>query len=158
MYFEYDRGFPISETAPVRSIEAAYNQHWFWYQGAHVLLLTGTVATDVEHDFRWTFSFGEARSGFAGAPVAWEPSGYTRLEFPLPHVGADRFLSNVMLAVGSENYAELDQVTAFASRTYGAGFRLGLTDRQFVSFYFAWQKRNGGNAEGIYGASYGLRF
>ena len=157
-YFEYDRGFPISETALLRGIETTYNQHWFWYQGAHVLALTGTTAADMAGDFRWTFSFSEARSGFAGTPVAWEPSGYTKLEFPLPHVRAERFLPNLMFAVGSENYAELDQVTAFASRTYGAGFRLGLTERQFVNFYFAWQERNGGNTEGIYGASYGIRF
>lgn len=157
-YFEYDRGFPISETASLRGIETTFNQHWFWFQGAHVLLLNGTVAADMADDFRWTFSFGEARSGFVGTPVAWEPTGYTRLEFPLPHVSVDRLLPNVMFAVGSENYAELDQVTAFASRTYGAGFRLGLTERQFVKFYFAWQNRNGGNSEGIYGASYGIRF
>jgi tetratricopeptide (TPR) repeat protein len=157
-YFEYDRGFPISETAPLRGIETTYNQHWFWYEGAHVLALTGTTAADMARDFRWTFSFSEARSGFAGTPVAWEPSGYTKLEFPLPHVSAARFLPNVMFAVGSENYAELDQVTAFASRTYGGGFRLGLTQRQFVNFYFGWQERNGGNTEGIYGGSYGIRF
>jgi tetratricopeptide (TPR) repeat protein len=157
-YFEYDRGFRISETAPLRGIEATYNQHWFWYDGAHVLVLTGTVAADLARDFRWTFSASGARSGFTGTPVAWEPSGYTRLDFPLPHVRAERFLPNVTFAVGSENYTELDQVSAFASRTYGGGFRLGITERQFGIFYFAWQIRNDGNSEGIYGASYGIRF
>ncbi|MGC1289819.1 MAG: hypothetical protein WA855_00945 [Candidatus Acidiferrales bacterium] len=157
-YFEYDHGFRISETAPLRGIESTYNQHWYWYDGAHVMALTGTTAADMARDFRWTFSFTEARSGFAGTPVAWEPSGYTKLEFPLPHVRAEKFLPNVMYAVGSENYSELDQVTAFASRTYGGGFRLGITERQYVNFYFAWQERNGGNTEGIYGVSYGLRF
>ena len=157
-YFEYDHGFRISETAPLRGLETTYNQHWYWYDGAHVMALTGTTAADMARDFRWTFSFTEARSGFAGTPVAWEPSGYTKLEFPLPHVRAEKFLPNVMYAVGSENYSELDQVTAFASRTYGGGFRLGITERQYVNFYFAWQERNGGNTEGIYGVSYGLRF
>ncbi|MGB6877571.1 MAG: tetratricopeptide repeat protein [Candidatus Acidiferrales bacterium] len=157
-YFEYDRGFRISESAPLRGIETTYNQHWFWYDGAHVLVLTGTAAMDMARDYRWTFSASEARSGFAGTPVAWEPSGYTRLEFPLPRVRAERFLPNVTFAVGSENFNELDQVSAFASRTYGGGFRLGFTERQYANFYFAWQIRNGGNSEGIYGASYGIRF
>jgi tetratricopeptide (TPR) repeat protein len=157
-YFQYDRGLAISETAPLRGIEATYNQHWFWYDGAHVLVLTGTVAADLARDFRWTLSASQARSGFAGAPVAWEPSGYTRLDFPLPHVRAARFMPNVTFAVGSENYSELDQVGAFASRTYGGGFRLGLTGRQYVNFYFARQLRNDGNSEGIYGAGYGVRF
>lgn len=157
-YFEYDRGFTVSETSPLRGIETTYNQHWFWYEGAHVLALTGTLAADMARDFRWTISASEARSGFDGTPIAWEPSGYTKLEFPLPHVRATRFLPNLTFAVGSENYSEVDQIAAFASRTYGGGFRLGLTGRQYVNFYFAWQMRNGGNSEGIYGASYGIRF
>lgn len=157
-YFEYGRGFRVSERAALRGIETTYNQHWFWYDGAHVLVLTGTVAADLARDCRWTFSANEARSGFAGAPVAWEPSGYTRLDFSLPRVRPDKFLPNLTFAVGSENFSEVDQVRAFASRTYGGGFRLGLSARQFANFYFAWQNRNGGNSEGIYGASYGLRF
>lgn len=157
-YFEYDRGFDLSESAPLRGLEATYNQHWFWYQGAHVLVLTGTVAADFAREYRWSFSASGARSGFAGTSIAWEPSGYSKLEFPLPHVRADRFLPNLTFAVGSENFTEVDQLSAFASRTYGSGFRLGLTERQFVNLYFAWQDRNGGNSEGIYGASYGIRF
>lgn len=158
MYFEYDRGFRISENAPLRGLETTYNQHWLWYQGAHVLVLTGTVAADLAHDVRWTISANGARSQFAGTPVAWEPSGYARLDFPVPHVGTARLLPNVIFAVGSENFSELDQVSAFASRTCGSGFRLGITERQFVNFYFAWQNRNGGNSEGIYGLNYGIRF
>lgn len=157
-YLEYDRGFRISESAALRGIETTYNQHWLWYDGAHVLVLTGTVAADLARGCRWTFSANEARSGFAGTPVAWEPSGYTRLDFSVPRVSAGKFLPNVTFAVGSENFGEVDQVRAFASRTYGGGFRLGLSARQFVNFYFAWQERNGGNSEGIYGASYGVRF
>jgi tetratricopeptide (TPR) repeat protein len=157
-YFEYDRGFNVSDRAALRGIETTYNQHWLWYDGAHILVLTGTVAADLARDCRWTFSANEARSGFAGTPVAWEPSGYTRLDFSLPDVRAEKFLPNLTFAVGSENFSEVDQVRAFASRTYGGGFRLGLSARQFMNFYFAWQDRNGGNSEGIYGASYGVRF
>ncbi len=157
-YFEYDHGFRISETAPLRGLETTYNQHWLWYDGAHILVLTGTVAADLARDFRWTISANGARSGFAGTPVAWEPSGYTRLDFPLPRVRPERFLPNVIFAVGSENFSEVDQVSAFTSRTYGGGFRLGFTERQYANFYFAWQDRNGGNTEGIYGVSYGIRF
>jgi len=157
-YFEYDRGFTLSESAPLRAVETSYNQHWLWYRGAHVLALTGTVTADLARGYRWTFSANEARSGFAGTRVAWEPSGYSRLEFPIPQVSANRFFPNVTFAVGSENFSELDQVSAFASRTYSGGFRLGLTDRQFINFYLGRQDRNGGNSEGIYGASYGIRF
>lgn len=157
-YFEYDRGFNISERGALRGIETTYNQHWLWYDGAHVLVLTGTVAADLARDCRWTFSANEARSGFAGTPVAWEPSGYTRLDFSLPRIPSDKFLPNLTFAVGSENFSEVDQVRAFASRTYGGGFRLGMSARQFMNVYFAWQDRNGGNSEGIYGASYGVRF
>lgn len=157
-YFEYDRGFSLSESGPVRGLEMTYNQHWLWYQGAHVLVFTETVAADFARGYRWTFSANEARSGFLGTRIAWEPSGYSRLEFPFPLVRPERFLPSVTFAVGSENFSELDQVEAFASRTYGGGFRLGITARQFANFYFAWQDRNGGNSEGIYGASYGIRF
>ncbi|HKF52187.1 MAG TPA: tetratricopeptide repeat protein [Candidatus Acidoferrales bacterium] len=157
-YFEYDRGFRLSEHAPLRAVEASYNQHWLWYRGAHVLVLTGTVAAGLARGYRWTFSANEARSGFAGTRVAWEPSGYSRLEFPLPRVRAGRLLANVTFAVGSENFSELDQVSAFASRTYSGGFRLGFTERQFANFYFGRQDRNGGRSAGIYGASYGIRF
>lgn len=157
-YFEYHRGINISESVPLRGLEATYNQHWLWYQGAHVLVLTGTVAADFTREYRWIFSLSEVRSGFARTPVAWEPSGYSRLEFPIPHVSAQRFLPNISFAVGSENFSELDQVSAFASRTYGGGFRMGLAERQFLNFYFARQDRNGGNVEGMYGASYGIRF
>jgi len=157
-YFEYGHGFRISETRTVRGIEVTYDQHWLWYSQAHVLVFTGTVVGDLAHDFRWTVSANGARSQFTGTPIAWKPSGYSRMDFPLPHIPADRLLMNVMFAVGSENFSELDQVGAFASRTYGGGFRVGLSERQYVNFYAARQYRNGGNVERIYGVSYGLRF
>jgi tetratricopeptide (TPR) repeat protein len=157
-YFEYGHGFRISETNTVRGIEATYDQHWFWYEQAGVLVFTGTVATNFAHDFRWTMSGNAARSRFNGAAVAWEPSGYGRLDFPAPRVTASRLLLNLTFAVGSENFSEVDQVGAFASRTYGGGFRLGLTEKDYVNFYVARQERNGGNSETSYGVSYGLRF
>ncbi|HEY7826365.1 MAG TPA: hypothetical protein VIC00_06040, partial [Candidatus Acidoferrales bacterium] len=157
-YFEYGHGFRVSETKPVRGIEATYNQHWFWYSQARVLVLTGTIAADFAHDLRFTISGNAARSRFNGTPLAWEPSGYGRLDFRLPRIPASRLLLNLTFAVGSENFNELDQVGAFASRTYGGGFRLGLSEKQYLNFYAARQDRNGGNTEGIYGVSYGLRF
>lgn len=157
-YFEYEHGFRISETKPLRGIEATYNQHWLWYSQARVLVFTGTVAADLAHELRWTISANGARSEFTGTPVAWKPSGYSRLDFALPRIPADRLLMNLTFGVGSENFSELDQLGAFASRTYGGGFRVGLSERQYVNFYLARQYRNGGNSEGIYGVSYGLRF
>ncbi|HLW83392.1 MAG TPA: tetratricopeptide repeat protein [Candidatus Acidoferrales bacterium] len=157
-YFEYGHGFRISESAPLRGVEFAYNQHWLWYENAHVLALTGTAAADFARDFRWTVSANGARSGFDGDAVAWKPSGYSRLEFPLPRVNARRLLLNATFAVGAENFSELDQVGAFASRTFGGGARVGFTSRQFVNFYVARQLRNGGRTENMYGVSYGVRF
>jgi hypothetical protein len=157
-YFEYGHGFAISERAPLRGIEFAYNQHWLWYENAHVLVLTGTAAADFARDFRWIVSANGARSGFDGDAVAWKPSGYSKLEFPLPRVNAERLLLNATFAVGSENFGELDQVGAFASRTFGGGARVGFTSRQFCNFYAARQLRNGGRTENMYGASYGVRF
>ncbi|HEV2222595.1 MAG TPA: tetratricopeptide repeat protein [Candidatus Acidoferrales bacterium] len=157
-YVAYGHGFRISEKKAVRGIEATYNQHWFWYEQAGVLVFTGTVATNFAHDFRWTMSGNAARSRFNGAAVAWEPSGYGRLDFPAPRAATNRLLLNLTFAVGSENFSEVDQVGAFASRTYAGGFRLGLTERNYINFYVARQERNGGNSETSYGVSYGLRF
>lgn len=157
-YFEYGHGFRVSEVRTVRGIEATYNQHWFWYDQAGVLVFTGTVATNFAHDFRWTMSGNSARSRFNGAGAAWKPSGYGRLDFPAPRMAASRLLLNLTFAVGSENFSEVDQVGAFASRTYGGGFRLGLTEKDYMNFYVARQERNGGNSETSYGVSYGLRF
>jgi len=157
-FFEYGRGFRVSQAKAVRGIEATYNQHWFWYGQAGVLVLTGTVATNFGNNFRWTVSANGARSQFTGTGVAWKPSGYSRLDFPLPRISAERLTMNATFAVGSENFSEVDQVGAFASRTYGGGFRLGLTENHYVNFYTARQERNGGNSETSYGVSYGLRF
>ena len=157
-YFEYGHGFRIPEKKPVRGVETTYNQHWFWYDQAVVLVFTGTVATNFAHDFRWTMSGNAARSHFNGAAVAWEPSGYGRLDFPAPRVATNRLLLNLTFAVGSENFSEVDQAGAFASRTYGGGFRVGLKEKDYMNFYVARQERNGGNSETSYGVSYGLRF
>lgn len=157
-YFEYGHGFRISETKAIRGIEATYNQHWVWYEQAGVVVFRGTVATNFAHDFSWTMSGNAARSRFTGAGVAWKPSGYGRLDFPAPGVAAHRLLLNLTFAVGSENFSEVDQVGAFASRTYAGGFRLGLTEKNHVNFYVARQERNGGTSETSYGVSYGLRF
>jgi len=157
-FFEYGHGFRISEDALLRGIETSYQQHWFWYDQAHVLVLTGTVAADLAHDMRFTVSGGAARSGFAGTPVAWEPSGYGRLDFPLPRISADKLLLNLEFAVGSENFSEIDQVGAFASRTYGGGVRWSFAPRDAIIFYAAEQYRTQGRNEGIYGAGYQIRF
>ena len=157
-FVEYGHGLRVSEGGAVRGIEFAYNQRWLWYAGAHVMVLTGTAAADFARGFRWTLSANGARSGFAGTPVAWEPAGYTRFDFPLPGVKPERVLLDATFAVGTENFGELDQVGAFASRTFGGGARIGISGRQRVTLYAARQIRNGGNTENIFGASYGVRF
>lgn len=157
-YFEYGHGFRISETKPLRGIEFAYNQHWLWYGDAHILVISGTLAANLARDCRWTIAAFGARSEFDGASVTWEPSGYTRIDFPLPRVKAGRLLLNGLFSVGSENFDEVDQVVALASRTLGTGARVGLTQRQYFNFCAAKQFRDGGRTEMIYGVSYGVRF
>lgn len=157
-FAEYGHGFRVSERGALRGIEVAYNNRWLWYAGAHVMVLTGTAAADFARGFRWTVSANGARSGFAGTPVGWEPAGYSRFDFPLPRVNPERLLLNTTFSVGTENFGELDQVGAFASRTFGGGARIGITGRQRVTVYVAQQIRNGGNTENIYGVSYAVRF
>lgn len=157
-FAEYGHGFRVSERGALRGIEFAYNNRWLWYAGAHVMVLTGTAAADFADGFRWTVSANGARSGFAGTPAGWEPAGYSRFDFPLPRVNPERLLLNTTFSVGTENFGELDQVGAFASRTFGGGARFGITGRQRVTLYVAHQIRNGGNTENIYGVSYAVRF
>ena len=62
MFFEYGHGLHFSNSW-VRGLEASYQQHWFWYQGAHVLTLNCTQIYYLPHGWTWTLSVTGARSG-----------------------------------------------------------------------------------------------
>jgi hypothetical protein len=136
-------------------VEVSYDQHWYWYSTARILTVGGTCLVYLPSDWNWLIGINAARSAFSGVPGHdWQPNGRTRLGFPLLR----RLSGNVMFAVGSESFAEIDQTGRFAARTYGGGARYVLNDSQDVSAYFAVQDRSQGRSQTSGGVSYGFRF
>src|SRR3984957_10494084 len=74
--FEYGHAFRI-ENRWFRGLESSYQQHWFWYHGAHVLALNTSQIVYLPHEWTWSLNVTGARTGFVGTPVAWTPSGWT---------------------------------------------------------------------------------
>jgi tetratricopeptide (TPR) repeat protein len=152
-FFEYGHGFRI-ENPWLQGLESSYQQHWFWYQGAHVLTLNTSQVIYLPHDWTWTLNVTGARTGFVGTPIAWTSSGWTKLGFPLHR----RVTGNVFFAVGSENFAEIDQIGRFSARTLGGGLRYRFAARQDINGYVARQDRNQGQTDTSFGLSYGIHF
>jgi cytochrome c-type biogenesis protein CcmH/NrfG len=152
-FFEFGHGFRFSNRR-VKGLEASYQQHWFWYQGAHVLTLSGTQLYYLPKEWTWTISVTGARSGFTGTGIEWVPSGYTRLGFPLYR----NLSGNVTFANGTENFAQIDQIGRFSARTYAGGLKYRFTQAQDVTGYIAVQDRSDGDTENSFGVSYGFRF
>jgi len=61
-------------------------------------------------------------------------------------------------AVGTENFAQVDQVGEFSSQTYGGGLRLQLTARQDVTGFGAYQRRSQERTESSFGFTYAIHF
>jgi tetratricopeptide (TPR) repeat protein len=122
-FFELDRGRKTSETNFVRGVEFAYGQHWYWYQAAQILTLNGTASIYFPRDWMLILAATGAQSDFPGSGVEWRPSGSGRLAFPLAHWSEKRLSGNVFFAVGTEDFALVDQIGRFASQTYGGGLR-----------------------------------
>jgi hypothetical protein len=114
-FFDLDHGWKTGETTVVRSLELVYGQHWFWYQTARILTLSGTAIVYLPREWNISVRASGARSAFSSAGVEWRPSGMTRLAFPLAHWAGSGMSGNVMFAVGTENFAQVDQIAAFAS-------------------------------------------
>jgi tetratricopeptide (TPR) repeat protein len=152
-FFEYGRAFRI-ENRLFHGLESSYHQHWFWYHGAHVLTLNAIEIVYLPHEWTWALNVTGARSGFVGTPVEWTPSGWTKLGFPLQ----SRVSGNVFFGVGSENFAQIDQIGRFFARTFGGGLRYKFAARQDVNGYVARQNRNQGQTDTSFGLSYGIRF
>jgi tetratricopeptide (TPR) repeat protein len=153
IFFEYGHGLGFSNRW-VKGLEASYQQHWFWYHGAHVLTLSGTQLYYLPKDWTWFFSVTGARSGFTLTSVEWVPSGYTRLTLPL-----HRNLSgNLTFANGTENFAAIDQIGHFSARTFAGGLKFRLAWNQDITGYVALQRRTGGATQNSFGMSYGFHF
>jgi Flp pilus assembly protein TadD len=157
-FFELDHGFRISESQPIRGIEAIYGQHWYWYRTAKILTATETAVVYLPRDWIWSIGLTEARSHFSGTSIDWRPSGLTRLSFPLGAWAQKELLGNIFFAVGTEDFAQVDQIGSFASQTYGGGFRFRVTARQDVTGYAAFQQRTQDRTQMSFGFSYGIRF
>lgn len=152
-FFEYGHGRRFSNHW-IMGLEASYQQHWFWYEGAHVLTLNCTQLYYLPNDWTWTLSITGARSGFEGTGMEWVPSGYARLGLPIY-----RGLSgDVTFAVGTENFAQIDQIGHFSARTYAGGLKYRLAPGQDIRGYVAVQDRSAGLTQHSFGLSYGFRF
>ncbi|MCU1240042.1 MAG: hypothetical protein JWO71_768 [Candidatus Acidoferrum typicum] len=157
-FFGVDRGWKVSENKFLRAVETDYGQHWYWYQAARILTLSGSATVYMPSDWTFTLAATGARSGFSGTGIEWRPSGMARLGFPLL-AWADRRLSgNTFFAVGTEDFARADQIGRFASQTYGGGLRFQFSSRQDISFASSYQKRTQNRTDTYLGLSYGIRF
>ena len=152
-FFEYGHGFHF-ENRWVPGLESSYEQHWFWYQGAHVLTLSSTNIVYLPKDWTWALTVIGAHTGFVGTPADWVPSGWTKLGFSLRH----RLTGNLFYAVGSEDFSQVDQIGRIATHTYGGGLRYQLAEKQDVTGYVDRQDRTHGQTETSFGLSYGIRF
>ena len=152
-FFEYGHAFRI-ENHWFRGLESSYQQHWFWYQGAHVLTLNTSQIVYLPHEWTWSLNVTGARTGFVSTPVDWTPSGWTKLGLPLQR----RVTGNVFFGVGSENFAQIDQIGRFSAHTFGSGLRYQFAARQDITGYVARQYRTQGQTDTSFGLSYGIRF
>ncbi|HKV49037.1 MAG TPA: tetratricopeptide repeat protein [Candidatus Acidoferrales bacterium] len=157
-FFDVDHGWRLSEDRPLRGIEATYGQHWYWYSTARIFTLSGGALIYMPRDWTWSINVKGVRNSFPGLPVGWKPSGMSRLNFPLLHWNGHALSGNVLFAVGSEDFALIDQLGSFASQTYGAGCRFQLTQTQDVTGYASFQQRTQDRADTTFGVSYGIRF
>ena len=152
-FFEYGYGFRLRNLT-FRGLETSYRQHWFWYRGAHVLTIGGSDILYLPGDWTWTFTVTGARSGFAGTGIEWLPSGATKLAFPLMH----RLTGSVGFGVGSEDFAQVDQIGHFSAHTFVGGLRYRLTENQDITGYVAAQERSEGRTQSSFGLNYGIHF
>ena len=157
-FFELDHGFKISEDKPLRGIEVIYGQHWYWYTLARIVTTNETAIVYLPRDWTWSIELTEARSHFSDTNVDWRPSGQTRLSVPLGHWSERELSGNVFFAVGTEDFAQVDQIGSFASQTYGGGLRFRFTAHQDITAYGAFQQRTQDRTQTSFGFSYGIRF
>jgi tetratricopeptide (TPR) repeat protein len=153
-FLEYGHGFRLSETHFFRGLETDFQSHWFWYRDARVLALTSTAVLYMPRDWNFLIAVTPARSAFSGTGADWRPSGMAKMSIPVH----PRFTANVFFAVGTEDYAQADQIGRFSAQTFGAGAKYRLARRQDISFYVAHQARSQGHTDISFGVSYGFYF
>jgi hypothetical protein len=157
-FFDLDRGWKTGEATPFRGLELEYGQHWYWYQAARILTLSGAAVIYLPRDWSFSLAATGARSAFSGTGAEWRPSGSTRLVFPLPAGKVSQLSGNIFFAAGTENFASADQIGRFASQTYGGGLRFRFSERQDISCSAAYQRRTQNRTDTYLGLSYGIHF
>jgi len=157
-FFDYDNGWKLPVNRLLRGVEIDYGQHWYWYTTARILTISGTTVLYLPREWSWALGGTAARSEFSGADAECRPSGVTRLEFPIRAWEEHRLRGDLLFAVGTENFAHVDQIGRFSSQTYGGGLHLQLTARQDLTGYAGYQKRTQDRRQTTFGITYGIRF
>ena len=105
-------------------------------------------------DWTWQFRVSAARLHLPGSGIQWQPSGSTKLGFPIHrYVGSHLFFGS-----GTENFGLLDQIGRFSARIWGSGLNFRLASGQEVSTYGSFQSRSQGRSQTSFGVNYGIRF
>ena len=157
-FVDLGRVWKVGEANFLKALEVTYEQHWYWYQSARILALSGNTVLYFPRDCSLSLSAIGVRNGFSGTGVDWRPSGLARVGFPLVVGSRNQLSGNVFLASGTEDFARVDQIGAFASQTYGGGLRFNFTGRQDVTGYASYQKRTQARTDKGFGFSYGIHF
>lgn len=157
-FFDYDQGWRLGQSGWIRGLETAYGQHWYWYTTARILAINGMTIFYLPREWTWSLGLTGARSHFSGTETEWRPSGITRIGFPIAGNHERRLGGNLFFAVGTENFAQVDQIGRFSSQTYGGGLRFQLTACQDMTSMAAYQKRTQDRSEISFGFTYGIRF
>lgn len=157
-FFDYDKGWRLADTTLPRGLEIIYGQHWYWYATARILTINEMTLFYLPHDWTWSLGLTGARSHFSGTGAEWHPSGVTRIGFPISTSDERRLQGNVFCAVGTENFAQVDQIGRFSSQTYGGGLRFQLTQHHELTGFAAYQKRTQDRTQTSFGFTYGFRF
>jgi len=157
-FFDYDQGWRLAGSKLLHGLEIIYGQHWYWYTTARILTINEMTLFYLPHDWTWSVGLTGARSHFSGTGAEWRPSGLTRIGFPISAWDERRLQGNVFFAVGTENFAQVDQIGTFSSQTYGGGLRFQLTERHDVTGFAAYQKRTQDRTQTSFGFTYGFRF
>ena len=157
-FFNYDQGWKLGSEGWIRGLEGVYGQRWYWYSTARILTINQMTIFYLPRDWTWSLGLTEARSHFSGAGTEWRPSGITKLGFPIVGNDIRRLSGNCFFAVGTENFAQLNQIGRFSSQTYGGGLRLQFTAQQDVTGMASYQRRTQDRRETTFGFTYGIRF
>ncbi len=157
-FFDVNHSWKVSEKNYLRAVEFVYGQHWYWYQASRILTLNGTTTVYLPGDATLSLGASGVRSTFSGTGAEWRPSGMTRLGFPLASWREKQLSGNIFFAVGTEDFAQIDQIGRFASQTYGGGLRCQINARQDVTGFASYQKRSQNRTDTGFGLSYGIHF